>query len=58
MALDSGLDEEDYYSVEDDNESASFENVPCVNYPNVKYIQKMKRMVGLGLRKILVLQYI
>ena len=36
MALDSDLDGEDYYIVEDDNESASFEYVPCVNYPNDK----------------------
>ena len=45
MASDSDLDGEDYYIVEDDNESASFE-----------YIKKMKRMVWLGLRKILVPQ--
>ena len=36
MASDSDLDVEDYYIVEDDNESASFEYVPCVNYPNDK----------------------
>ena len=36
MASDSDLDEEDYYIVEDDNESASFEYVSCVNYPNDK----------------------
>ena len=30
------LDGEDYYIVEDDNESASSEYVPCVNYPNDK----------------------
>ena len=36
MASDSDLDGEDYYIVEDANESASFEYVPCVNYPNVK----------------------
>ena len=56
MASDSDMDVEDYYIVEDDNESASSEYVPCVNYQNVKYIQKMKRMVGLGLMKILVPQ--
>ena len=32
----SDLDGEDYYIVEDDNESASFEHVLCVNYPNDK----------------------
>ena len=31
MASDSHLDGEDYYIVEDDNESASSEYVPCVN---------------------------
>ena len=28
------MDGEDYYIGEDDNESASFEYVLCVNYPN------------------------
>ena len=36
MASDSDLDGEDYYIVEDDNESAFSEYVPCVNYPNDK----------------------
>ena len=36
MVSDSDLDVEDYYTVEDDNESASSEYVPCVNYPNDK----------------------
>ena len=36
MALDSDLDGEDYYIVEDDSKSASFEYVPCINYPNDK----------------------
>ena len=36
MASNSNLDEEDYYIVEDDNESASSEYVPCINYPNDK----------------------
>ena len=34
MASDSDLDGEDYYIVEDDNESTFSEYVPCVNYPN------------------------
>ena len=34
MASYSSLDGEDPYVVEDANESASFEYVPCVNYPN------------------------
>ena len=36
MASDSDLDGEDYHIVEDDNESASSEYVPCVNYSNDK----------------------
>ena len=36
MASDSDLDGEDCYIVEHDNESASFEYVPCVNYQNDK----------------------
>ena len=36
MAFDSDMDVEDYYIVEDDNENASSEYVPCVNYPNDK----------------------
>ena len=28
--------EKTYYIVKDDNESASFEYVPCINYPNDK----------------------
>ena len=34
MTSNSDMDVEDYYIVEDDNESASSEYVPCVNYPN------------------------
>ena len=36
MASDSDLDVEDYYIVEDDNESTTSEYVPCINYPNDK----------------------
>ena len=36
MASYSDLDVEDYYIVEDDNESVSSENFPCLNYPNDK----------------------
>ena len=36
MALDSDLDGEDYYIVEDANESVSFACVSCINYPNDK----------------------
>ena len=36
MASNSDLDVEDYYTVEDDNESSSSEYVPCINYPNDK----------------------
>ena len=37
---DGDLDGEDYYIVEDDNESASFEYVLCVNYTNEKSIYR------------------
>ena len=40
MASDSDMDVEDYYIVEDDNESASSEYVPCINYPNDKVYPK------------------
>ena len=56
MASNSDLDVEGYYIVEDDNESASSEYVPCVNYPNDKVYPEDERMVGLGLMKILVPQ--
>ena len=36
MASNSDMDVEDYYIVEDANESASSQYVPCVNYPNDK----------------------
>ena len=36
MTSNNDLDGEDYYIVEDDNDSASSEYVPCVNYPNYK----------------------
>ena len=36
MASNSNLDGEDYYIIEDDNESASFEYVPCINNLNDK----------------------
>ena len=36
MASNSDLDGGDYYIVEDDNESASYEYAPCINYPNDK----------------------
>ena len=36
MASDSDMDVEDYYIVEDANESASSKYVPCINYTNDK----------------------
>ena len=36
MASDSDIDVEDYYVIEDANESASSEYVPCINYANDK----------------------
>ena len=40
MGSDSDLDGKDYYIVEDDNEGASSEYVPCRNYPNDKVYQE------------------
>ena len=40
MASNSDLDGEGYYIVEDNNESASSEYVPCINYPNGKLYQE------------------
>ena len=40
MASDSDKDIEDYYIVEDANESASSEYMPWVNYPNDKVYQE------------------
>ena len=43
MASNTDLDVEDYYIVEDDNESASSEYVPCINYPNdTAYLEDKK----------------
>ena len=50
------MDGEDYYIVEDDNESASSEYVPCVNYPNDKVYPEDEKNGWLGLMKILVPQ--
>ena len=49
MASDSDLDGEDYYIVEDDNESASSEYVPCVNYPNDKVYPEAEKNVWVRL---------
>ena len=43
MASDSDLDGEDYYIVRDDNESACFEYVPHVNYPDDKVYPEEER---------------
>ena len=56
MVLDSDLDGEDYYIVEDDNESASSEYAPCVNYPNDKVYPEDEKNGWVRLRKILVPQ--
>ena len=57
MASDSSdMDVEDYYVIEDSNESASSEYVPSVNYANDKVYPEDVKMVGLGLSKILVPQ--
>ena len=36
MASNSDMDVEDYYIIEDANESASSEYVPCINYADDK----------------------
>ena len=48
-ASNSDMDVEDYYIVEDANESASSEYVPCINYPNDKvYPEDGKEWLGLA----------
>ena len=58
MASDSDIDIEDYYVIEDANESASSKYVPCINYANDKVYPEDVKMVGLGLSKILAPQYL
>ena len=53
MASNSDINVEDYYVIEDANESASSKYVPCVNYANDKVYPEDVKMVGLGLSKIL-----
>ena len=53
MASKSDIDVEDYYVIEDANESDSSEYVPCINYTNDKVYPEDVKMVGLGLSKIL-----
>ena len=43
MASNSDMDVEDYYIVEDANESASSEYVPCINYANYKVYREDKK---------------
>ena len=49
MASNSDLDVKDCYIVEDDNESASSEYVPCVNYPNDKVYPEDEKNGWVGL---------
>ena len=58
MASDSDIDVEDYYVIEDANESDSSKYVPCINYANDKVYPEDVKMVGLGLSKILAPQYL
>ena len=47
MASDSDIDVEDYYVIEDANESASSKYVPCINYANDKvYPEDVKKWLG------------
>ena len=55
MASDSDIDVEDYYVIEDANESDSSKYVPCLNYANDKVYPEDVKNVGLGLSKILAL---
>ena len=52
------IDVEDYYVIEDANESDSSEYVPCINYANDKVYPEDVKTVGLGLSKILAPQYL
>ena len=54
----SDMDVEDYYVIEDANESASSKYVPCINYANDNVYPEVVKMVGLGLSKILAPQYL
>ena len=58
MASNSDIDVEDYYVIEDANESDSSKYVPCVNYANDKVYPEDVKTVGLGLSKILAPQYL
>ena len=53
MASDSIIDVEDYYVIEDANESDSSKYVPCINYANDKVYPEDVKAVGLGLSKLL-----
>ena len=53
MASNSDIDVEDYYVIEDANESDSSKYVPCINYANDKVYPEDVKTVGLGLSKIL-----
>ena len=58
MASDSDIDVEDYYVIEDANESDSTKYVPCINYANDKVYPEDVKTVGLGLSKVLAPQYL
>ena len=49
----SDMDVDNYYVIEDANESASAKYVPCINYANDKVYLEDVKMVGLGWSKIL-----
>ena len=58
MASNSDINVEDYYVIEDANESDSSKYVPCINYANDKVYPEDVKMVALGLSKILAPQYL
>ena len=54
----SDMDVDNYYVIEDANESDSSIYVPCINYANDKVYPEDVKMVGLSLSKILAPQYL
>ena len=53
MASNSDIDVEDYYAIEDANESDSSKYVPCINYANDKVYPEDVKNGWVGLSKIL-----
>ena len=58
MASDSDIDVEDYYVIEDANESASSKYVPCINYANDKVYPEDVKNGWVRLEQDTALQYL